>query len=60
MKKCMMMFMLMLVCLVMTAGMVLACMASGYPLEYVASERDSRGDPIPGTQQVVLLNPCKC
>lgn len=41
----------------MTMGMALACLSSGYPIEYVASRRDIRGDPIPGTQRVLLLNP---
>lgn len=41
----------------MTAGMLLACLPFERPAEYVASSRDAEGNPIAGTQQVVLLNP---
>lgn len=41
----------------MTAGMLLACLPFERPVEYVASSRDAEGNPIAGTQQVVLLNP---
>jgi len=41
----------------MTAGMLLACLPFERPVEYVASSRDAEGNPIAGTQQVLLLNP---
>lgn len=41
----------------MTAGMLLACLPFERPVEYVGSSRDAEGNPIAGTQQVVLLNP---
>ena len=40
----------------MTAGMVLAALTTGGDLEYVESKRDSAGQVIPGTQQVVLMD----
>ena len=41
----------------MTAGMLLACLPFGRHVEYVTSKRDAEGNPIAGTQQVILLNP---
>jgi len=40
----------------LTAGMVLAAITVGGALEYVESERDKDGQPIPGTQRVVLVD----
>lgn len=40
----------------LTAGMVLAALTVGGALEYVESDRDKNGEPIPGTQRVVLLD----
>jgi hypothetical protein len=40
----------------LTAGMVLAALTTGQALEYVESERDAQGRPIPGTLQVVLVD----
>jgi len=40
----------------MTAGMVLAALTTGGDLEYVESKRDTTGQVIPGTQQVVLID----
>jgi len=40
----------------LTAGMVLAALTAGRELEYVESERDVQGDPIPGTLRVVLVD----
>ncbi len=40
----------------LTAGMVLAALTAGGSLEYVESERDSLGQPIPGTLRVVLVD----
>lgn len=40
----------------LTAGMVLAALTVGGALEYVESERDKQGEPIPGTQRVVLVD----
>lgn len=38
----------------LTAGMVLAAITSGKRIEYVESERDAQGNPIPQTLRVVL------
>jgi hypothetical protein len=40
----------------MTAGMVLAAVATGNPLEYVETDRDAEGQPIHGTVRVVLAD----
>ena len=40
----------------LTAGMVLAALTAGRELEYVESERDAQGNPIPGTLRVVLVD----
>jgi len=40
----------------LTAGMVLAALTTGGALEYVESERDAEGRPIPGTLRVVLVD----
>jgi hypothetical protein len=40
----------------MTAGMVLATLTTGRALEYVESERDTEGHPIPDTLRVVLTD----
>jgi hypothetical protein len=40
----------------MTAGMVLAALTTGSTLEYVESERDDQGQPIPGTLYVALVD----
>jgi hypothetical protein len=40
----------------MTAGMVLACAAHGWPLEYVISQRDDQGKVIAGTQQAIRVD----
>jgi hypothetical protein len=40
----------------LTAGMVLAAITTGGALEYVESERDEQGRPIPGTLRVVLVD----
>ena len=40
----------------MTTGMVLASLDGARDLEYVESERDERGNPIPGTLHVVWVN----
>lgn len=40
----------------LSAGMVLAALATGGTLEYVESERDPDGLPISGTQRVVLVD----
>ena len=40
----------------MTAGMVLATLTTGRALEYVESERDTEGRPIPDTLRVVLTD----
>ncbi len=40
----------------MTTGMVLAALTHDSALEYVESERDTEGNPIPGTQRVVLVD----
>jgi hypothetical protein len=39
----------------LTAGMVLAAITAGHALEYVESERDAQGQPIPSTLRVVLV-----
>jgi hypothetical protein len=40
----------------MTAGMVLACLAHGWPLEYVVSQRDPQGNFVEGTQQAIRVD----
>lgn len=40
----------------LTAGMILAALAVNGALEYVESQRDGKGAPIPGTQQVILVD----
>jgi len=40
----------------LTTGMVLAAITTGGALEYVESERDTQGQPIPGTLRVVLVD----
>lgn len=40
----------------MTAGMVLAALTVGRPMEYVESERDAEGNPMPNTLRVVLTD----
>ena len=40
----------------MTAGMVLAALTTGSTLEYVESERDAQGQPVPGTLYVALVD----
>lgn len=40
----------------MTAGMVLAAITLGCPLEYVETDRDALGNPIPNTARVVLAD----
>ena len=40
----------------LAAGMVLAALTCGGPLEYVESDRDADGQPIPGTLRVVLVD----
>lgn len=40
----------------LTAGMVLAALTAGGALEYVESERDALGQPIPGTLRVVQVD----
>lgn len=40
----------------LTAGMVLGALTTGRALEYVESERDDQGRPIPGTLRVVLVD----
>jgi len=40
----------------LSAGMVLAALTAGGALEYVESERDAAGQPIPGTLRVVLVD----
>ncbi len=40
----------------MTAGMLLAALTTGGALEYVESERDADGNPIPGTEHVVSVD----
>ncbi|MGC9469411.1 MAG: hypothetical protein ACP5HS_12520 [Anaerolineae bacterium] len=40
----------------LTAGMVLAALAVDAPLEYVETKRDADGNPIRGTEHVVLLD----
>jgi hypothetical protein len=40
----------------LTAGMVLAAVTTGYPLEYVETDRDAEGKPIPGSARVVLAD----
>lgn len=40
----------------LTAGMVLAALTLGASLEYVESERDPQGDPIPNTLRATLLD----
>jgi len=40
----------------LTAGMVLAALTTGGALEYVESDRDAQGQPIPGTLRVVLAD----
>jgi hypothetical protein len=40
----------------LTAGMVLAALTTGGALEYVESERDTDGRPIPQTLRVVLVD----
>jgi len=40
----------------LTAGMMLASIALNCKVEYVESNRDDKGRPIPGTQQVVLVD----
>jgi hypothetical protein len=40
----------------MTTGMVLASLDGARDLEYVESQRDERGNPIPGTLHVVWVN----
>jgi hypothetical protein len=40
----------------LTAGMVLAALTVGGELEYVESERDAAGRPVPGAQRVVLMD----
>jgi hypothetical protein len=40
----------------LTAGMVLAALTTGGALEYVESDRDAEGRPIPGTLRVVLVD----
>jgi len=40
----------------LTAGMVLAAITIGSALEYVESDRDAEGRPIPGTLRVVLVD----
>ena len=40
----------------LTAGMVLATLTTGGEMEYVESERDAQGDPIPDTLRVVLMD----
>jgi hypothetical protein len=40
----------------LTAGMVLAAITAGGALEYVESERDAQGQPVPDTLRVVLVD----
>jgi len=40
----------------MTTGMALAALAQDTAIEYVETERDAAGKPIPGTERVVLLD----
>ena len=40
----------------LTAGMILAAITLDRELEYVESERDHQGEPIPGTLRVVLID----
>lgn len=40
----------------LTAGMVLATITADRQIEYVQSERDAEGDPVPNTLRVVLLD----
>jgi hypothetical protein len=40
----------------LTAGMTLAALTCGGPLEYVESDRDADGQPIPGALRVVLVD----
>ena len=40
----------------LTAGMVLAALTTGRAIEYVESNRDAEGRPIPSTQRVVLVD----
>jgi hypothetical protein len=40
----------------LTAGMVLATLTTGGALEYVESDRDAHGNPIPSTLRVVLVD----
>jgi hypothetical protein len=40
----------------LTAGMVLAALTADSEMEYVESERDAHGAPIPGTLRVVLID----
>lgn len=40
----------------LTAGMVLAALTTGGALEYVESERDAHGQPVPGTLRAVLVD----
>ena len=40
----------------LTAGMLLAAITTNSALEYVESERDDQGRPIPGTLHVVLVD----
>ena len=39
----------------MTAGMVMACLSHGRPLEYIESNRNAEGHPIAGTQRVIKV-----
>jgi len=40
----------------LTAGMLLAALTTGCAMEYVESERDARGEPLPDTLRVVLVD----
>ena len=40
----------------LTAGMVLAALTAGRGMEYVESERDAEGNPVPNTLRVVLAD----